>query len=80
MGSMKTTPKRTVNSKGKGSTLSKLIVFAPIALEVVNLMRQNQKKKQGKYAKARKRDKAFDFILDQANRRLGGKQQKRGWF
>ncbi len=64
-----------------GLSLSKIMFYAPMALEVLNLIRQSQKKKQGKFYKARKRDKAFDFVLDQANRRLGGKKtQKRGWF
>ena len=78
---MRNSRTRTVSSKGKSSALSKLMIFAPVALEVLNLMRQNQKKRQGKYVKARKRDKAFDFLLDQATRRLGGKPaKKRGWF
>lgn len=68
-------------SLGKKGKLGKLLVMAPIALEVANLMRQNQKKKQGKYVKARKRDKAFDFALDQANRLFGKKKPaKRRWF
>lgn len=75
---------RTVpQGKGKhaGGSFAKLLVYAPIALEVLNLVRQNNKKKQGKYVKARKRDKAFDFLLDQATRRLGGKSApKRRWF
>lgn len=71
----------TGQRRGGGLSLSKIMVYAPIALEVINLIRQNQKQKQGKFYKARKREKAFDFILDQANRRMGGKsQQKRGWF
>ncbi|WP_135227824.1 hypothetical protein [Deinococcus fonticola] len=69
---------RQLAKKGK---LGKLLVMAPIALEVANLMRQTQKAKQGKYAKARKRDKAFDFALDQANRLMGKKKPaKRRWF
>lgn len=82
MEGMKSPRTRTVSSKGKAGTLGKILLYAPIALEVMNLMRQNQKKKQGKYAKARKRDKAFDFALSQANRWLGGKKtnRKRGWF
>ncbi|RJF73622.1 hypothetical protein D3875_08655 [Deinococcus cavernae] len=69
---------RQLAKKGK---LGKLLVMAPIALEVANLMRQTQKAKQGKYAKARKRDKAFDFALDQANRLIGKKKPaKRRWF
>lgn len=72
---------RTIGSKGKTGTLGKVLLYAPIALEVMNLLRQNQKKKQGKYAKARKRDKAFDFALDQAGRLLGKKKPaKRRWF
>lgn len=78
---MRNTRTRT-STKGKASSLGKLLIYAPMALEVLNLMRQNQKKKQGKFYKARKRDKAFDFALGQANRWLGGKKQpkKRGWF
>lgn len=73
---------RTIG-KGKMGKWGKLMVYAPIALEVVNLLRQNSKnkKKQGKYAKARKRDKAFDFALDQASRLLGKKKgAARRWF
>lgn len=81
---MKTSRTRTVNGKGKSasrSNFAKLMLYAPIALEVLNLVRQNNKKKQGKYVKARKRDKAFDFLLNQAQQRLGGKKPaKRRWF
>lgn len=83
---MKPSRLRTVNAgKGKRTSksgnLAKLMFYAPIALEVLNLVRQNSKKKQGKYVKARKRDRAFDFLLEQAQQRLGGKKPaKRRWF
>lgn len=78
---MKNSRTRTGNSKGKRSTLGKLLIYAPLALEMLNLYRQGQKKKQGKYVKARKRDKALDFMLSRVSRRLGGKKPaKRRWF
>ena len=85
MGGMRSPRTRTTSTrtttKGKAGTLGKVLLYAPIALEVMNLIRQNQKKKQGKYVKARKRDKAFDFALDQANRLFGKKKPaKRRWF
>ncbi|GGK28736.1 hypothetical protein GCM10008955_23080 [Deinococcus malanensis] len=65
---------------GKGSSkLSKFMVLAPVALEVLSLIRQQQRK-TGKYVKARKRDKAVDFLLGQAQRKLGGKPSRRRWF
>ena len=74
-------PRTRTAGKGKAGTLGKIMLYAPIALEVANLIRQNQKKKQGKYVKARKRDRAFDFALDQANRLFGKKKPtKRRWF
>ncbi|MFC4424745.1 hypothetical protein [Deinococcus navajonensis] len=60
--------------KSKGS-LGKFMMVAPVVLEVLHLMRQSQRK--GKYVKARKRDKALDFLLHQARRHLGGKPGRR---
>lgn len=60
--------------------LGKLMIFAPIALEIVSLVRKNQKAKASKYVKARKRDKAFDFLLGQAERKMGKKGKSRRWF
>lgn len=64
----------------KSGTLGKLLVYAPIALELISLLRRSQKKTRGKYVKARKRDKALDFLLGQAERKLGGKSRARRWF
>ncbi|KQQ97828.1 hypothetical protein [Deinococcus sp. Leaf326] len=79
---MKTPRVRTVNSGKKSSTLRQLLVYAPVALEMINLLRRRQQSVRGKYVKARKRDKAFDFVLNQAQRRLGGKTsgKSRRWF
>ena len=70
---MKTPRVRTVNSGKKSSTLRQLLVYAPVALEMISMLRRRQQAGRGKYVKARKRDKAFDFVLNQAQRRLGGK-------
>lgn len=65
-------------SSGK---LGKLMVYAPLILQVVSALRRQQMAKRGKYTKLRKRDRALDFMLGQAERRLGGKKTKRrGWF
>lgn len=65
-------------SSGK---LGKLMVYAPLILQVVSALRRQQMAKRGKYTKLRKRDRALDFALSQAERRLGGKKAKRrGWF
>lgn len=78
---MKFSRNRHAAPRKGGLSFSKIMFFAPIVLEVLNLIRQNQKKKQGRFYKARKRDKAFDFALDQANRYFGRqKNKKRGWF
>ncbi|WP_221089958.1 hypothetical protein [Deinococcus aquaedulcis] len=61
-------------SKGK---LGLLLTVAPIALELLALARKSQRKT--KYTKARKRDRALDFLLDRAQRKLRGKPQRR-WF
>lgn len=63
---------RVRNSKGR---LGKFMLVAPVVLEVLHLMRQSQRR--GKYVKARKRDRALDFLLGQARRRLGGKTGRR---
>lgn len=60
--------KKTRSPKSK---FSKWMVYAPVALEVISLLRRNQKAKRGKYAKLRKRDRALDFLLGQAEKRLG---------
>lgn len=73
MGGMKTTRK-----SGK---VSKWMLYAPLALEVIGMVRRNQKAKRGKYTKLRKRDRALDFLLGQAERRLGKRTAtKRRWF
>ena len=65
-------------SSGK---LGKLMVYAPLVLQVVSAMRRQRAAGRGKYTKLRKRDRAFDFVLSQAERRLGGKKTKRRtWF
>lgn len=79
---MKTPRVRTVAPGKKSSTLRQLLVYAPVALEMISLLRRRQQAGRGKYVKARKRDKAFDFVLNQAQRRLGGKAapKTRRWF
>ncbi|WP_084048115.1 hypothetical protein [Deinococcus hopiensis] len=61
-----------------GGTLGKVMMYAPIALELLTLMRRSQGKRRGKYTKARKRDRAFDFLLGQAQKRMK-KQGARRW-
>lgn len=69
---------RTVKGKARQtSKLSKLLVYAPIALQIIGLLRRSRKTKRGKYVKARKRDRAFDFLLGQAERRIGGAGRRR---
>ncbi|GMA14727.1 hypothetical protein E5F05_19665 [Deinococcus metallilatus] len=71
---------KTANKATSGK-FSKWLVYAPIALELISLIRRNQKAKRGKYTKLRKRDRALDFLLGQAERRLGGKPKaRRRWF
>ncbi|WP_034385740.1 hypothetical protein [Deinococcus sp. YIM 77859] len=60
------------------SKANKWLVYAPIALEVLRLLRRNQQAKRGKYARLRKRDRALDFLLGQAERRLGKRRSR--WF
>ncbi|CAM3958694.1 hypothetical protein [Deinococcus frigens] len=77
---MKTTRTRTVkgsSSQAPKFSLSKLLIYAPIALQVIGLLRRSQKTKRGKYIKARKRDRAFDFLLGQAERAVGGRRSRR---
>lgn len=63
----------------KRSKLGQVMALAPIALEVLALIRDAQKKKRGRFAPVRKRDRALDFLLDRAARRRGGRK-KHGWF
>ena len=84
--------KGTINARGgtrtsraapqrSGLTLTKVLAFAPIAIEIAAYLRGQQKAKRGKYYKASKRGKAFDFVLGQAQKRLGKTQpKKKGWF
>lgn len=67
------------SSRGK---LGKLMVYAPLVLQVVSALRRSQAAKRGKYVKARRRDRALDFVLGQAERKLGGKRAptRRRWF
>lgn len=67
-------------SGGALRLLSRLAVFAPVALELVSQLRGQQKAKRGKYYKASSKGKAFDFILSQAQRRYGRGKRKKGWF
>lgn len=66
--------------KTRHSKLSKWMVYAPVALEVISLIRRTQQAKRGKYTKLRKRDRALDFLLGQAERRLGKRRGSRRWF
>ena len=50
------------------------MVYAPLVLQAVSALRRSQAAKRGKYTKARRRDRAFDFLLGQAEKRLGGKR------
>jgi hypothetical protein len=73
---------RTRTVKGRSgqaspSSLNKLLAYAPIALQVIGLLRRSRKVKRGKYVKARKRDRALDFLLGQAERRLTGERRSR---
>ncbi|EYB66551.1 hypothetical protein DEIPH_ctg103orf0088 [Deinococcus phoenicis] len=70
---------KKARSRSSGK-LGKLMLYAPLALELLTLVRRNQKAKRGKYTKLRKRDRAFDFLLGQAERRLGGKKTARRRF
>ena len=76
---MKTSRTRITKGKARAnaSSLSKLMVYAPVALQIIGLLRRSQKVKRGKYVKARKRDRALDFVLGQAERRLGGGRRGR---
>ena len=70
-----------MKARRSSSKLGKLMVYAPLILQVVSALRRQQMAKRGKYTKLRKRDRALDFMLGQAERRLGGKKTKRrGWF
>lgn len=65
----------------KTGKFSKWMVYAPLAAELIGLMRRNQQARRGKYTKLSKRDRAFDFLLGQAERRLGKRTgTKRRWF
>ncbi|WP_102128312.1 hypothetical protein [Deinococcus planocerae] len=65
----------------KTGKFGKWMVYGPIALELIGMVRRTQKAKRGKYTKLRKRDRALDFVLGQAERRLGKRTAtKRRWF
>lgn len=70
---------KTASRKPAPGKLGRLMVYAPIALELISLLRRKQKAKRGKYTKLRKRDRAFDFLLGQAERRLGKRGGTRRW-
>ena len=75
MEGMKTTRGRS------GGKFGKWMVYAPVALELIGMVRRNQKAKRGKYTKLRRRDRALDFLLGQAEKGLGKRTgSKRRWF
>jgi hypothetical protein len=79
--SMKTARSRSARASASTSgRLGKLLVYAPLALELITMLRRNHNARRGKYVKARKRDRAFDFLLGQAQRRLGGSSRGRRRF
>lgn len=71
---------KTPRTAARSGTFRKVLVYAPIVLEVLNLLRRSQSAKRGKYSKARKRDRIIDGLLGHATRAVGGKTQKRRWF
>lgn len=64
--------------RGSGSVWQKIMIFAPIVLQILSAIRQNQKNKRGAFTKTRKREKVFDFALDQANRWVNGRGRSGG--
>lgn len=71
---------RAAAPKRGGLTLTRLLAFTPIALEIASYLRGQQKARRGKYYKASTKGKALDFVLEQAQRRLGKAPKKKGWF
>ncbi|GHF44764.1 hypothetical protein HNQ07_002174 [Deinococcus metalli] len=71
---------KTPRSAARSGTFGKVLVYAPIVLEVLNLVRRSQAAKRGKYVKARKRDRIIDGLLGHASRAVGGKGRKQRWF
>lgn len=59
------------------NTWRQLLVFAPIVLEVIYSLRQQQLKKRSPYAKPRKREQAFDFALNRAREYFGKNKTRR---
>lgn len=68
---------RTAARSGK---LGKLLVYLPVVLEVLSLLRRSRQAQRGKYTRARRRDRALDFVLGRARRKLGSKVNPRRWF
>ncbi|MFC3832571.1 MULTISPECIES: hypothetical protein [Deinococcus] len=64
----------------RSGKFGKVLVYAPIVLEVLNLLRRSQAAKRGKYVKARKRDRIIDGLLGHASRAVGSKTRRRRWF
>ena len=75
-----TRPSRAAPKRG-GLALTKVLAYVPIAVELAAYLRGQQKARRGKYYKPSKRGQAFDFVLGQAQKRLGKTQpKKKGWF
>jgi hypothetical protein len=70
------TPRRAARS----GTLRQVLMYAPVVLEVLNLMRRAQSARRGKRGKARRRDRLIDGLLGHATRAVGGRGRRRGWF
>lgn len=49
----------------------KLMLYAPIVLEMIRLIRRSQHFQWSKYTKIRKSERVFDFLLGQVERKLG---------
>lgn len=79
-GSSTSAASASAKSGGALRLLSRLAVFAPVALELASHLRGQQKARRGKYYKASTKGKALDFLLDQAQRRYGRGKKKKGWF
>ena len=77
-GSSKTRSGKTRSSKQRAGKIQLLLTIAPVALGLMSQYRERQKTKRGRFYKPRKRERAFDFVLDQANRRFGAGQSRRG--
>lgn len=64
------------SSHQQKSGLSKMLTLMPMALQLLNQFRRQQKTTRSRYVRASKGEKVMDFLLHQAERKMNKRHRR----